>query len=130
MKKFLLLLALLVSPICFADTLETSQDVSNINEFNSSNEVQTYYSICGETSYSLGSSSSGVGGVYTLSPDVPVDATIEWEIQGNRGYVYPIGSGSACTVNIYTTGSYRLSCIIRCSDGSVSNPAIYISVRN
>lgn len=52
----------------------------------------------------------GVGNRYYLSP-VPINATsIKWEITGDRGYIYP--DGAYCSVNLYKTTRYTLTCVI------------------
>ena len=123
MKRILLTLCMFL-PLSMVFAVEPFSKV----ELNNNVQDEVFYCISGETSYNLGSSSSGVGGIYTIKPTIPIGSTVEWEIQGTRGYVYPISDGSACSINIYNAGSYRLSCVITTSNGEVYNPAIYITV--
>lgn len=109
MKKYFLFLTLLL--IQFVSVGTSKSEISEYdNEEVSVLNVNDAYTIVGPSSYSLNGSTSGVGNRYYLNP-MPINATsIKWEITGDRGYIYP--DGAYCSVNLYKTTRYTLTCVI------------------
>ncbi|MGM9797729.1 MAG: hypothetical protein ACI3ZY_09215 [Parabacteroides sp.] len=94
-------------------------------EYAAVESMETVYEISGSTSIPF--SGSSVGGSYSIIPTPPNGCTYQWNITGSGAcYVYP--NASSCSINVYSRGSYRLSCIITFSDGSSTESATYITV--